>query len=62
MKEKWEQTKRWAWCEDNMKESICIYLDEELNNLVNEKSKRNGFNIDEFVNTSLKEKFNIVED
>ncbi len=41
-----------------MKESICIWLDEELNNLVNEETK-NGFDLDEFVNASLRNNFNI---
>lgn len=42
-----------------MKESVCTVLDEEINNLVNEEAERNGFNLDEFVNAALREKFKI---
>jgi len=42
-----------------MKDSICICLDEELNKIVDDETGRNGFNLDEFINTKLKEKFNL---
>jgi len=40
-----------------MKDSICICLDEELNKIVDDETGRNGFNLDEFINDALKEKY-----
>jgi hypothetical protein len=41
------------------KEDIKICIDEELNEIVNDEHERNGFDLNEFVNNSLKERFNI---
>lgn len=45
-----------------MKESVCIFLDEELNKVVNEETTKNGFCLDEFVNAALKEKFGLNDE
>lgn len=39
--------------------TISVCLDEEIIKIVDEEHKRNGFDINEFVNTSLKKRFKI---